>query len=237
MSREISADFEQLKEFFKNYNLRHLLEEPEFLLVLSKQHKKYFAFLTCIAELNSLKGNKSLKPPISDKQINFINEACSDAGISIFTMSHGAYKAAKIMQRSSIETFLKGFTLDDLSDIDEEKSVYNIFDRVKNLTYFKLEPQKDIIGSIHNEYKLLCRDTHTASDINMAKITALNYFPSFSKEEAQNISQTIIRLIQNYVSLLCLKYSEHFHNMHHRNKENIIESVPKDLRPIIYGLF
>ncbi|KAA6306441.1 hypothetical protein EZS27_041903 [termite gut metagenome] len=53
MSREINSDFASLKQFIGEYSLNHLINEPDFTLAIKKQHKKYFSYLVCIAELQS----------------------------------------------------------------------------------------------------------------------------------------------------------------------------------------
>lgn len=236
MSREISEDFSNLTSFIDKYDLKTLLNNREFLQILSQQHKKFFAYLTCVAEIDALAKDAAILPNISEKQLFFIIESCSDIGSALFVMTHGAYKASKMMLRSSIETFLKGFSLDELVDIDQEKSVYNIFDRVKALLFFEENSAKELFGLIHGEYKNLCQDAHTATDENMQHITALKYFPTFQLDEATDISNSLMRLVSSYITLLCLKYNNHFIRMHHRNKENVIENIPKKFRALVNGL-
>jgi hypothetical protein len=236
MSREITQDFSNLVEFIKGYNLQTLSGNVDFLRIFSQQHKKFFSYLTCIAELIPLAQDSTLSPTISDNQLNFITESCSDIGSALFVTTHGAYKASKMMLRSSIETFHKGFNLDLIPDLDQEKSVFNIFDRVKVLPFFASEPQLSLFNTIHQDYKLLCQDTHTAADINMQHITALKYFPTFSIIDATQLSNIFMRLVSSYNTLICLKYNEYFQKMHHRNKENIIENIPKAFRPLIHGV-
>jgi hypothetical protein len=236
MSREISEDFKAVIDFIKSYNLSGLASNPSFLPILSQQHKKYFSYLTCIAELIDLIKDANLEPHISQKQLDFIIESCSDIGSSIFVMTHGAYKASKMMLRSSIETFHKGYNLDELVDLDKEKSIYVLFEKVKSLPWYSSGLCKSIFDSIHQDYKILCQDTHTAANINMQHITALQYFPTFNLGEASQISETVARLVSNYNTLICLKYNGYFHKMHHRNKENIIENLPKKIRPLILGI-
>jgi len=237
MSREISQDLQALKEFLSKYELKSLLENRDFLIVLSQQHKKYYSYLTLIAEIADLRDKKPLlKPNISKKQIDFLLESCSDIGNSIFVMTHGSYKAAKIMQRSSIETFLKGVMLDDIPYIDQEKNIYKIFERIGEAPFFSKEPQATIFDQIHAKYKVLCMDVHTATIVNMNHITALKYFPSFSKKNAESVSDMLQQLISYYMVLIGVKYTDYFSKMHHRNKENVIENIPKKYRQLLQGL-
>lgn len=237
MSREITKDLKLLKEFIGNYEIKSLLDNRDFLVVLSQQHRKYFSYLTMIAEIADLQDKNSfLVPSISKKQIEFLLESCSDIGNSIFVMSHGSYKAAKMMQRSSIETFLKGFTLDSINDIDQEKSIFKLFDRIRTDVFFNNSPQSILLDQIHQKYKLLCMDVHTASPLNMNQISALKYFPAFSKINADKVSEMLQILVSNYSVLIGLKYKDYFSKMHHRNKENVLENIPKKYRQLLQGL-
>lgn len=135
MSREIRHDFESLKVFFTEYNLTGFESNIKLVGLISKMHKKYFSILTFTAELKDQSSSKT-EPHISADQISFLTETCSDLGNSLFCLVHGAYKPAKLILRSSIETFLKAFCQDEIPDISKEKSVYSLFDKVKLLFFF-----------------------------------------------------------------------------------------------------
>lgn len=237
MSREISTDFKSLTEFIAKYSLGKHITNPDYLKIISIQHKRYFSYLTCIAELKHLSAsNNNLGPTISETQIAYLTESCSDIGNAFFVMLHGAYKPSRLIIRSSIETFIKGFTLDDYPGIIIEKSLYKIFDNVKTLTFFQDDIPKKIFGDIHRKYITLCLDTHTATELNMQHLTALNYFPEFKIDDAEFISKLVSQLVTSYITLICLKYNSYYIKMHHKSKENIIDNIDKNLRPIINGI-
>lgn len=233
MSREINLDFQELREFLNGYDLSLLLANNEFLTFISQQHKKFFSYLTAIAEFQNYVNISDFKTPLLESQFSFIKESCSDSGIAFFSSFHGSYKASKLIMRSSIETFLKGFNLDELPGLNEETSMYELFRHVKSLNFYSSEPQKSIINSIHHSYKKLCADVHTASEVNMANISALNYFPSFEESQAKIVANYSLSLIPNYLTLLCLKYNEQFHHFHYNNTKIIMLAIPKGYRPRI----
>ena len=112
--------------------------------------------------------------------------------------------------------------------------MYRMFDNIKQLDFFsKNALALEIFNKIHQSYKLLCGDVHTATTQNMANISALNYFPSFDNKAADSVCKYVLSLIPNYLTLLLLKYNSQFHKFHHRNKEIIMESIPRIHRPII----
>lgn len=236
MSREIQNDFRTLKAFLDGYELSHLLNDESFIAFISKQHKKYFSYLTFIAEIQNYTDIPDFRNPILATQIPFLKESCSDTGISFFSTFHGSYKSSKLLLRSSIETFLKGFFLDLITDLDQESSTYKLFRKIKALPYCSNEPIKSIIDLIHDNYKVLCQDVHTATNLNMVNLSALNYFPSFDKDEAAKVSNFSLVLISSYLTLLSLKYNEQFHSFHFKNREIIIHSIPREYRPTINNI-
>ena len=103
MSRIVTDDFKELKDFFLNYSTASNLENEDFVKFLSSYHKKYLAYLTYIAEISSYKTKKSLAGML-DSQFDFFSESCSDCGLALFDSVNGNYKAARLLLRSSIES-------------------------------------------------------------------------------------------------------------------------------------
>lgn len=235
MSREVKKDFKELLEFFDKFNLCDVLKDETLLDSLKPLHKKYFSYLTFMSEAlhNQSPQNGT---PISGTQQDYLLESCSDIGNSIFLTLNGAYKPSKMMLRSSIETFLKGFVFDEIPTIVTEKSVYEIFDQVRNCAFFSKETQ--LLSSfdiLRNEYSQLCSDIHTATAGNMVHITALLYFPNFDKSEAIKIGSHFDKIVTNILILLGVKFNYLFHEMHHRNKEIVLNSIPRSHKPMING--
>lgn len=224
MTRIIGKDFQQLINFIDGYSLSHLLSDQGFIKLISSCHKKHYSYLTIVAELRG---------SMNDKQLLFLSESTSDTATSLFHLFSGSYKSSKLILRSSIETFLKGFSCEFINNIDEEKSVYVMFDTIKSLPYFDKDFTKNELDIIHSCYKELCKDVHSANEINMEKISALNSFPKYSKKEADCIISTFIKLIPCYITLLCHKENISFHKIHYTNKDIILNSINKSKRPII----
>jgi len=233
MSRDVKSDFDALEQFMSEYRLTSIITETDYRIFISQQHKKYFSYLTMIAELTSFVGKKKYRKNLTIKQFDFIKESCSDIGIAFFYSFHGGYKGSKLLLRSSIETFLKGFCLDEVKNLDKETSIFELFAKVKSSKFFSSPKEKILLEGIHQQYKLLCKDVHTASVLNMASLSSLNFFPSFNKQEAQIISKTLLSLVPNYLSLLAIKYNQQFHIFHFKNRKIITSSIPNDLKPYI----
>lgn len=237
MSRDVKSDLDHLIEFIGNYNLKHLNSDSNFTLAIKQQHKKYFAYLIYLAEIQGYVKEADFPIVFGEEQFLYIKESCSDIGTSFFSTFHGNYKSSKLLLRSSIETFLKGFCLDEITDINTETSMYRMFDNIKKLDFFAKDSYPlEIFNIIHQSYKLLCGDVHTATVHNMANISALSYFPSFNKQESESVCKYTLTLIPCYLTLLLLKYNSQFHRFHPINKQIIIDSVKKKYRPAIQNI-
>lgn len=53
------------------------------------------------------------------------------------------------------------------------------------------------------------------------------------EESARAINKISIRLMTNYLKLLCLIYKSCFLHMHHRHKENILASISRKSRRLV----
>lgn len=231
MSREIAADYNSLKVFLESYRLLHI-EDHDFVILSKQLQKKYFAFITFIGEINDL---NTVNSNIIKDELLYLNECCSDLGSAFFTSIHGTYKPSKLILRSSIETFTKGYFADEFPDILTEKSMYVLFDKVKKSTILLTTDYMNHYNIIHDKYKLLCADTHTADERNMGKIDKLGVFPYFDKSEFMNISSIFTVLVKEYLFLLCIKHNVSFHKMDYRNKDIILNQLSKQHRAIING--
>lgn len=222
--RIIKEDFEDLKKYIDNFRISLLIKNKDYVSFISTCHKKYYGFFIATVEFEDC---------YNDEEYKYLKETNSDLATSLFHIMTGSYKSARLLLRSSIECFIKSFTMNWSPDIDKEKSVYEIFDKVKALSYFSAEPQKSQFKIIHRIYKELCKDVHASDKINMAQIDALDLLPSYSKIEANKITNIYLDLIPAYMFLLADKFNTKYHKIHHNNREIILFGINKDLRPYI----
>ena len=92
---------------------------------------------------------------------------------------------------------------------------------------------KKIFADLRSTYKLLCEDAHTATNQNMAKITSLSEFPYFEKGGAKSCSTVFTAVTMNITATFCILFITFFHEMHHMNKVNILNSLPRKLKAVI----
>lgn len=231
MSREIKSDFEELLSFIKDYQLGDIDSHPNYVRQLSAFHKKYYAYLIYIAELNSTKRDENAP---NELQFLYLFESCSDCGTALFNIIHGSRKSSKLLLRCSIENFLRGLLISDIPDIQSETNLYSFFQKIKASGVISDNPtlMKCYIR-IHQIYKELCADVHTAGEANMAHISSLNHFPDYNSDIISDVTKTAMTLMQLYLSSLAIKYNSHYHTMNYINKEIIIANIPKKYRPAI----
>ena len=231
MPREIASDYNNVREFLENYTLKHT-DDQDFIELTKRLQKRYFAIVTFFGELNQLMQSPGQQTDIG---LLYLYESYSDLGSTFFIALHGAYKPSKLMLRSSIETFCKGFFIDEYPEILKEKSVYVIFETIKNSAFLSSKNLNLNYNSIHNKYKELCADTHTADEKNMGKIDRIGIFPSFDKAKLNNIADTYTTLIKDYLFLLTVKYNSFFHKMDYRNRDIILAQLSRPQRAIVNG--
>lgn len=235
MSREIQKDFNGLCSFIENYNLNDIISNSEAKGYISSCHKKYYAFLVIVEEYRLLIDSDEFVPKLSDISFSYLQESCSDIGQAFFLSIHGCYKGAKLLIRSSIENFLKSICYCDDPSIIETKSVYEVFDKAKLNSVFEGD-RKKIHLDLHDFYAKLCMDVHTADKDHMESISALNHFPKYDKESCKSIQSIVIKLVVDYITVLALKFNDHYHHIGFANKEILNSVVLKQYKRKIQNL-
>lgn len=235
MSREASQDFELLKEYISSYKIAPNLENPRYVALCKEMHRHYLALLIWSSEAKFGDG-KNFLSTIPEELIARIQESISDMGSSLFCWLHGTYKPANIMIRSSIENLIRGIGSIESSEIEKEKNAFKLFELSKSTAIFNKSPSiRSCLNALHGDYATLCADVHTATIENMASISSLADFPRIDITEADNCKNTWVRVSKNLITLLNLSFSEFFHGMHHRNREIILDSIHREMRPLIYS--
>lgn len=209
MSRLIAEDFERFKDFLKNYSISNILLSQNQLDGCKVMHKKLYALMVFSAECNHQKMNQVF--------LEYIDEMASDLLLTIFCWIQGMYKTSKLELRCSIENFLKAVISETDQKIIEEKSVYKIFDKAKEDKHFNKVMSVICLDQFNNDYSVLCHTVH--SDLSqLHSISALDLLPQYEKEQAKEIQNLYIRIIENYLVVLYLNYPEVIDRMHPENK-------------------
>ncbi len=240
MTREIKEDFEALSNFLNEYSLASVSLDDNYNSLLSSQHKKYYAVLTLLSEFKH-QGLTPVKEDLDDEDslnqafLNYLTESISDLGSSLFVWLHGAYKAAKIILRSSLENFFRCMTLIFDPEVLKLKNTYELIDKFKQIKPLESDAGMQIYSALKDLYSLLCADVHTATVDNMQHVSALGYFPGFDQTKAKEFEGLFSRTAQGYVNLLCLTFSQQYFEMHHKNRDIIAAVLSKDVKCLIVG--
>jgi hypothetical protein len=240
MSRLIREDLNFTKEFISEYSLKSCIDNHEYVRILSQNHKKYFAFLLFLSELENT-GFKSIKISLKLNNENYYNfrnylkECVSDLGCAFFNWIQGDYKSSRLLIRSSVEDFVKSMASVEDNGICEIKSVYEVFERASTLDIFSSEINAGILTNLKNTYSILCRDVHTANYDNMQQISAMEYFPAFEAEKANQTSKYFIEVSKEMLSLLSLSFKDVYVKMHPGNLDIINPVLIKVVKHEIYA--
>lgn len=69
----------------------------------------------------------------------------------------------------------------------------------------------------------------------MEQLSTLASLPVFKRKKAENTKDIYLRVAQNANLILCMSFNKFYHAMHHRNKENILHSLNRSLKPFVIG--
>jgi len=237
MTRERKSDFEALVEYVSDYKIPIKENGWRYKNSLGAMHKSYFSLITCCCEAKENQDIflKLVKSP-HDDLMERVLETASDMGCSLFNWINGSYKTSRIMIRTAIENFVRAIGALEDKALLSEKNVYFLFEKASELLIFSENAEiKQAFNQLHSDYKLLCQDVHTASDKNMEFLSSLADFPSYKEKKGELCQEVFLRTSKLMIFVFCFVFNPFFHRMHHRNKENILVSIRKSLRPMILG--
>ena len=237
MTRERKCDFDLLKQYLEQYDIRENLEQKEYCKLLITMHKSYFSLITWNAELQTKTSDfKDQYRITSDSIMLYFNETISDVASSFFSWINGANKPSRVMLRVGLENFIRACAGVDNPKLLESQDIRKLFEEIRNISSIRLNSNlSQLFAQLCSDYANLCNDSHTSTSRNMAHVNSLEEFPTFEHTESLETSIVFSRVIKNISSAFCLRFNSFFHEMHHKNKENILISIPKKLKPIING--
>ena len=186
MSRIITNDFDRLLEFIRQYSIKGMCQQEKILTQLKKGHRSYLSLLYLWSQIQNLHSQNLLVIydkiiPSDSKEIpHYIEESISDFGSGFTCCTHGNYKPAFMMLRSSIENYLR-FIVSPFNDTAKTTTVINhLFEIAKTTPGFSDE-KHNLLSSLKQLYSELCAYTHTASLEHMTRIHAISNFPRFDE--------------------------------------------------------
>lgn len=234
MTRECKQDFLMLKQYIASYSISSNLAREPYLLNARKMHKAYFSLVNWQVEFHHQISFFSSKYSGNQEILLRLTESISDIGSSKFNWLNGSYKASRVMLRSSIENFVRAVSAIDYEEQLKEKNVHKLFKKASNCDIFNSSTAiTDSFQDLHSMYKELCEDTHTASRKNMENITSLADYPKYIEEKSTSTGRVFIKVVKSILIILCICFNDLYHKMHHKNKENVLSPLPKNIRPLI----
>lgn len=237
MTRECKKDLTNLRQYISQYSIESNLDNLEYSDALKEIHKSFFSIVTWNAELETNKADFcSIYSNFKTADLDRLCETISDISSSIFNWINGSYKASRIMLRVGIENFIRAIGGSEDASLLAERSAYTLFEKAKVLNIFTTSLViKNTFNQLHSDYKILCKDTHTDNAANMDLLSSLAGLPVFKKEKAASTKLILVRVSKNINILFCMIFNDFYHKMHHRNRENVLNSIPKKVKPNVLG--
>ncbi|MHC8494257.1 hypothetical protein ACTU44_16305 [Thalassospira sp. SM2505] len=187
MSRVVDDDFDALIAYLREFSLVGLCDANVALSDIKQSHRNYLPFLQFWIRFQELAKQNRLviEGHVIDAemaQFSHLSETVSDIGSGFFCCIQGAYKPAHMCLRSSIENFLRFAAGVTNSAALSTKNVYELFDLAKQEPVFSDLTGQRYYAKLKSEYSELCKFTHTATEMHMAGVSALDHFPKFDHD-------------------------------------------------------
>jgi hypothetical protein len=231
MSRAFGEDFDQVIKFVEAYSISGKVTK-DFRDRIRPFHKKTLSILTIVHSY--LFEDKKRGHAFSEVQLNYLAEVGSDMSTALFEIIIGGYKPSRFMLRSAIESGMKFLFADLLPKITQEKSVFQIFDQIKHLSFIQDDNNmKQAFSSLKSSYAELCADVHTASPINMSHITGLRHYPAYDEHKLSTYRDVYTNVSRQLIFLAIAKFPSYYHALHHNNKDLILDALTKTQKGII----
>ena len=176
MSRAVTADFELVRDYVRNYRILKIEEGSSREAELKRLHRNVVGSLQIWAEMQRLavKGELRLydvSVPSDGGAFEQIAESFSDLTSMLGSALHGLIKPASMSLRSCVETQIRGTCGALDSRVLAEGNVYRLFDQASTSVYFS-GSSGAYLRSLHGVYKELCLVAHS-SPKHLARIASL----------------------------------------------------------------
>ena len=225
MGREIQNDFDELWAFLKEYNLKEPLNVEKFKIQLKTQHKKLYAVMIYMCELDFQNSND-----FQSLSKSYVKETLSDLIQSLFCWCNGMYKPGFLSLRSAIETFMKAVIGNKDDSIFIEKSMYAVFNRAKENDWFNSSIGKKYFEYIRNNYGELCKSVHSAMLTNLEHISSVGILPKYNSDKSKQFYNLFNSTLNCILAFILLNCDESCKKMHHANKQAFLDAIPKDIK-------
>lgn len=227
MNVKIKKDADDLLQYYKGYSLKQNLDNSIFVENFKSIHKKIFGFLVVVAEI---KYQNVKTKEFQDKPLEYLEESVSDVLEVFFAWINGAYKAANLLLRSSIENFTKFAIGCEDEAIFCEKNVYQIFKIAKEKSQLNIIIDKGSIADIlHRVYGELCKSTHTATSNDMEHLTSLDVLPKWNKDDSKKIYENISLVTNAVLAYFLANNKKYINNMYRENKDIFYDTIPSGI--------
>jgi hypothetical protein len=232
MVREISTDVTTFIEFLRDYNLSDQLNNQKYLEHLKTMHKKAYGYILFIAELDIM-----FEETLNEDILKSFKEAGSDIMQSIFCWANGAYKPAKLLLRSALETYVKASVGFQSGEIFEEKSIYKIFETAKESNFYKSEIGNRNYHIIHDAYKVLCMTAHNSLSIDLGSINSMKLLPRFDTKISNEFKSLFLKVLEAKLANLLLNFHVEFHKMHPMNRVLFLSTISLSSKREIFEFY
>lgn len=212
---------DEIREFVEGFSADSFFQHPKATPKFTTAYKQLHALL--IWSLLITKGE------FPEEKFGVHPEECiSDASQAFALLTFSLYKPSRVMARSSIENIVRVAVADAGGD-HEVKSVYTLFDNAK-ATLNDDQIAKAIMVRLKVLYGELCLTVHSAHEDHVALRIPFEQVFSYDEERYFMTLSFLARTASGLNQLLYSRFSRKLQMLPHKNRDFLLDTLPKSLK-------
>jgi hypothetical protein len=237
MNISVRQDFSQFTDFVRKFSLEEVTDAPDKMAVMRTAHVQFLALLTVTGEVRAAEGSGYVQFVSSYGKTgsDYFGEVISDCSEFIMCATVGLYRSAGGTLRSSIESYLKAFSAQEVPLILQRTSVPQVFDDAATVAFFSTRVGKKVVGELHATYSELNYFVHTVSEDNMFGALAVGSFPRWSENSVRLIN-LFVRIVRLFIYGFVASRRDLYDSFDHRNKVIVNRAMTRVQRRSAMGV-
>ncbi len=216
--KSVSKQIAELDAFFDNFRGNRVSNDGEARKSFENCYKEFH----CILIWQNFIDNSNT---IDDQEKIFFNEMTSDIAHSIVSSILDLYKPSKMALRSAIENSWRTLMLMENQKIDDIKTVYDLYLKLKELNSevnIVLQP----INELKQMYTYLCDYVHSSTPMHMDFRIKFKTISTRNQNEQSTCFKIIQKTCSNINKSLFVKKQHAVVKMHHSQADWLRDRLP-----------
>lgn len=223
-----NASWVTLKDYVGSYSLATIGSGALVVDALRAYHKGLYAYLCWKVEF-AKQGN------IRADEALWFNESVSDLIQVTPLLTQGLYKAAKMLQRSAIENFVRFYLKRSGVAVEVIRSTFELLETA--VTHKRTTGEAEVkrrLVRLREMYGGLCLYVHSAANDYVTLSSALAEYPGCDPKILKNTTSDLCTTIRIFTGSLIVSERPTFNGMFHGNQDSVLDVLwPSEKRVLV----